>query len=81
MKNETENITKKIDARGLLCPLPVLKLRKNLQEMAAGHLLEIVTTDPVANIDIPHFCAQEGHKLIETKTNEDATSFIICKKK
>jgi len=81
MENVTDNITKEIDARNLLCPLPVLKLRKTLNTLNAGQALKIMTTDPVAVIDIPHFCAQEGHDLIETTSSENTTSFIICKKK
>lgn len=80
MENVKHNITEHIDARGLLCPLPVLKLRKVLQKMATGQVLEIVTTDPVAAIDIPHFCTQDGHDLLETQLGADDTRFIICKK-
>ncbi|MGH1329605.1 MAG: sulfurtransferase TusA family protein [Paracoccaceae bacterium] len=53
-----------IDALGLLCPLPVLRLRKALAGMARGDLLRIEADDPMAAIDIPHFCAEAGHAVI-----------------
>ena len=54
-----------IDASGLLCPLPVLKARKALAAMAPGQMLRLLATDPAARIDLPHFCAQGGHDLVE----------------
>ncbi len=50
------------DARGLICPLPVLKTRKILNAMPSGAILEIRVDDPVARIDLPHFCAEAGHE-------------------
>jgi tRNA 2-thiouridine synthesizing protein A len=54
-----------IDASGLLCPLPVLKARKALAAMVPGQMLRLLATDPAARIDLPHFCAQGGHALID----------------
>ena len=56
------------DLRGLNCPLPVLKARKRLSAMAPGSRLWLETTDPLAVIDIPAFCQENGHRLIETAT-------------
>ncbi|WP_018183368.1 sulfurtransferase TusA family protein [Kaistia granuli] len=53
-----------LDARGLACPLPVLKARKWITGMAAGQLLLVEATDPMAAIDIPHLCQQDGHRLV-----------------
>lgn len=53
-----------IDARGLLCPLPVLKARKRLKSMAPGAVLRMIADDPAAVIDVPHFCAEGGHVLL-----------------
>lgn len=52
-----------IDARGLLCPLPVLRLRKALLALAPGQHLRLIATDPMAAVDVPHFCAEAGHLL------------------
>ncbi|MBK1635096.1 sulfurtransferase TusA family protein [Rhodovulum adriaticum] len=56
-----------IDARGLRCPLPVLWLRKALQSLPPGAELHLLADDPVAVVDIPHFCTQEGHILLGTE--------------
>jgi tRNA 2-thiouridine synthesizing protein A len=53
--------SQRYDARGLICPLPVLKARKLLAAMTPGEVLEILSDDPVARIDLPHFCAEAGH--------------------
>lgn len=55
------------DAVGLLCPLPVLKARKRLQSMAAGQVLRLLADDPAAVIDVPHFCTQSGHVLLDSQ--------------
>ena len=62
--NMTEEI---LDATGLLCPLPVLKLRKHLRSMKIGDVVAILANDPAAAIDIPHFCNEAGHTLISQK--------------
>ncbi len=54
-----------LDARGLLCPLPVLKARKRLMALAPGQVLRVLADDPAALVDIPHFCAEQGHVLVE----------------
>lgn len=68
-----------LDALGLLCPLPVLKARKRLKAMAGGAVLRLRTTDPAALIDVPHFCAEAGHRLLATEEAEDATAYFIEK--
>lgn len=52
------------DLRGLNCPMPVLKIRKRLADNPAGHMLIAETTDPLALIDVPHFCKQYGHEML-----------------
>ena len=56
-------MTHELDALGLLCPLPVLKARKRLQGIATGEVLMLMTDDPAAVVDVPHFCAEAGHAL------------------
>lgn len=67
------------DLRGLKCPLPVLKTRRRLQGMAPGSELAIETTDPMAGIDIPHFCREEGHELVSSERTETGHRFMIRK--
>ncbi len=52
------------DASGLICPMPVLKARKRLLALEPGQVLRLTATDPVAVIDIPHFCADSGDELL-----------------
>ena len=56
-----------LDCAGLLCPLPVLKARKVLLGMAAGQVLCVRTTDAMARVDLPHFCAEAGHEYLEAQ--------------
>lgn len=60
-----------IDARNLLCPLPVLRLRKALLALPVGARVALVATDPAAVLDVPHFCAEAGHRLIATEPLPD----------
>lgn len=54
-----------IDARNLLCPLPVLRLRKVLAAAPPQSRVALTATDPAAVLDVPHFCAQAGHRLVD----------------
>ena len=67
-----------IDARGLKCPLPVLKMEKRLEALASGATLSVLATDPMAKIDIPLFCRQNGHQCSLVSTDE-AMHFTIVK--
>lgn len=68
-----------IDALGLLCPLPVLKARKGLMGMPEGAVLRILADDPAAVIDMPHFCATAGHRLIAVEETRGGRAFVIRK--
>ena len=65
------------DLRGLNCPLPVLKTQKRMRDMAPGERLWVRTSDPLAVIDIPNFCRERGHALVETEKAEDGHRFLI----
>ena len=68
-----------LDATGLLCPLPVLKARKRLQDLAAGDELHVLADDPAAIVDMLHFCAEAGHDLVSVTDQEAAQRYIIRK--
>ena len=53
-----------LDATGLRCPLPVLRARKRLLELAPGAVLEVLADDPAADADMRAFCAATGHRLL-----------------
>jgi tRNA 2-thiouridine synthesizing protein A len=66
---------RQFDAKGMKCPLPVLKARRLLKEMAPGEQIEIEATDPGAPKDFVHFCETTGHKLVEN-TQRDGVYVI-----
>jgi len=68
-----------LDATGLLCPLPVLKARKRLQALHSGQVLKMMADDPAAIIDVPHFCAEQGHTLLE-QTDTDGLQVYFLQK-
>ena len=68
-----------LDLSGLLCPLPVLKARKKLLTMRQGEVLHVITTDPMAAIDMPHFCNEQGHQLLRQEKIESALHFWIAR--
>jgi tRNA 2-thiouridine synthesizing protein A len=71
-------IDREVDARGLLCPLPVLRARKVLAGMAPGAVLQVLADDAMALIDMPHFCAEAGHlHLGVEEAQEGASPFQI----
>jgi len=68
-----------LDLRGLNCPLPVLKTRRRLSAMAADEELIVLTTDPLAVIDIPAFCKEAGHLLLESADSAGGHRFRLRK--
>ena len=65
------------DLRGLNCPLPVLKTRRRLAALSAGTRLWVETTDPLAVIDIPAFCHDDGHRLVTSESVAGGHRFLI----
>lgn len=59
-----------IDCRGLRCPLPVLRTEKRLGQLRPGTRLTVLATDPIAKIDSPLFCTQNGHACEMTLEGE-----------
>ena len=66
-----------VDARGLKCPLPVMKAAKALREMRAGETLSVLATDPGAPQDFLDLCAARGHELLLSREAEGAFEFVI----
>lgn len=66
-----------LDARGLRCPLPVLRARKALLALPPGAVLHVLADDPVAVVDLPHFCTEAGHDLLEQADQDRAQLYII----
>jgi tRNA 2-thiouridine synthesizing protein A len=68
-----------IDLRGLKCPLPALRTRKALGRAAAGDLLVVECTDPLAEIDIPHLARETGNELVDITRSDGNLVFRIRK--
>jgi tRNA 2-thiouridine synthesizing protein A len=71
---------KELDARGLHCPLPILRVKKALAELAGGQILKAVATDAGAVKDFQAFCRQTGHTLLESGAANGEFTFFIQKK-
>jgi tRNA 2-thiouridine synthesizing protein A len=68
-----------LDAKGLKCPLPVLKARKAMREVPAGGVLRVIATDPGAAKDFEHFCKTTGHELLSAREESGTLVFDIRK--
>ncbi|MDJ0793356.1 MAG: sulfurtransferase TusA family protein [Woeseiaceae bacterium] len=66
-----------LDAKGLNCPLPILKARKALKEVPADGTLEILATDPGSVADFEAFCRQTGNELVEHSEDDGVFRFLI----
>ncbi|SDZ35503.1 tRNA 2-thiouridine synthesizing protein A [Jannaschia faecimaris] len=69
------DIDLEVDALGLLCPLPVLRVKKRMQTLPSGATVRLLADDPAAHVDVPHFCAEAGHKFLGV----DGSAFTIRK--
>lgn len=71
---------KVVDASGLNCPLPILRCKKGLSDMAPAQVLKIISTDPGSVKDFNAFCVQTGHELLLLEEDETAFTFYIKKR-
>jgi tRNA 2-thiouridine synthesizing protein A len=71
---------KELDARGLNCPLPILRTKKALSDMVSGQVLKITATDPGAVRDFQAFSKQTGNTLVSSDSTDDAFIFFMKKK-
>lgn len=66
-----------LDAKGLNCPLPILKAKKALKDVTVGSTLEVLATDPGSVADFQAFCRSTGNELMESTQQGDVYRFII----
>ncbi|MBS0470198.1 MAG: sulfurtransferase TusA family protein [Proteobacteria bacterium] len=66
-----------IDLKGLKCPMPALLSRRALARTAPGEEIEVVADDPMAAVDIPHMCHQEGHIVVTQSREGDVSRFRL----
>ncbi|MCM2477935.1 sulfurtransferase TusA family protein [Serpentinimonas maccroryi] len=70
---------KEFDASGLACPMPIVKTKKALADMASGQVLRVIATDPGAVCDMAAFAEQTGHALLEQSTETGKFVFYLKK--
>ena len=66
-----------LDARRLLCPMPVIRTQNKVNELQAGDTLEVTCTDPGALYDIPAWCRINGHKILEIKKQNNEVIVLV----
>ena len=66
-----------LDAKGLNCPLPILRAKKALKDVPTGGTLQVLATDPGAVKDFEAFCRTTGNELLESKNDNNVFSFVI----
>lgn len=76
---ETIKADKTLDAKGLDCPMPLLKAKKAMEALAPGQVLEILGTDEGSKIDLPGWCERVGHTFLGVKAEADFFRFYIKK--
>ncbi len=74
------NFDKELDARGLKCPLPILRTKKALAELTSGQVLRILATDPGSVQDFAAFARQTGHALLDSQSRGDEFEFFMRRK-
>jgi tRNA 2-thiouridine synthesizing protein A len=68
-----------LDAKGLSCPMPLLRTKKEIGKIDGGQILQIDGTDPGSRNDIPGWCARAGHEYLGEKEESDYISFFVQK--
>lgn len=68
-----------LDTKGFNCPIPVLKARRAMRELAIGDELTVLATDPASMIDMPHFCNTTGHELLDSSEEDGVFTYVIRK--
>lgn len=74
-------VDKVLDVKGLLCPLPVVKLAKAMKEIEVGQVIEMLATDPGAKPDMAAWAKNTGHELVDQEDREDVFVFWVRKAK
>ena len=68
-----------LDCRGTLCPMPVIRLREEIDKLAPGQVIRIIATDPASVQDMPAFARNTGHELLESVRGSGVFEFYFRK--
>lgn len=80
MSTTTTPFDKELDARGLNCPLPILRTKKSLSDMTSGQVLKVIATDPGSGKDFQAFAKQTGNTLVAAEEIDKVFTFFMRKK-
>ncbi|MFH1215393.1 MAG: sulfurtransferase TusA family protein [Pseudomonadota bacterium] len=69
-----------LDAKGLSCPMPLLRTKKEIDKISSGQILEVLGTDPGSRNDLPGWCTRAGHEFVGEKEESGYFRFFIKKK-
>lgn len=69
-----------LDAKGLSCPMPIMKLAKEMKKMKSGEVLEMLGTDPGSKSDVPSWCDKQGNTLLDTQELDGGVFRFVIQK-
>jgi tRNA 2-thiouridine synthesizing protein A len=72
-----QTVAKVLDLKGLLCPMPVIKIAKAIKEIQAGEIIEAYATDPGVMADIPAWCRTTGNELVVLEKQDKQFRFVV----
>lgn len=75
-----EDLPPLLDATGYRCPVPVILMEKALRALAPGARLKVIADDPIAAVDIPHFCREAGHRAERLASGPEVCVFLVTAK-
>ncbi len=73
------NIEKTLDAKGLACPMPIVRTKKTIGDIESGQILEVQATDAGSKSDLTAWCKSSGHELVDMKEDDGVFYFYIKK--
>jgi tRNA 2-thiouridine synthesizing protein A len=68
-----------LDAKGLACPMPVVKARLEIEKLGTGDVLQVIATDPGSVSDFDNWTKMSGHELLESKQDDGVYTYLIRK--
>ena len=77
---ENLQVARTLDAKGLSCPMPLLRTKKEIDKIGSGEILEVLGTDPGSRNDLPGWCDRSGHEYVGEKEDSGFFHFYIKKK-
>ena len=78
---DTPQVTLQVDARGLACPMPVIKAKKGIQSVEMGQVVEVLCTDPGSVADFKSFANATGHELVASEQEGQVYRFLLRRAK